>query len=142
VLEVPDITVQLSDNRRVWTCGTIEVGVNYRPTVWKDHIQVFTSHTQQITQRVPSNAVDLGRPNRLKADFLNQHPVECLLIEGESCERWIPWIKQADEANRPTAILSFVDKKSLDLEDGSVPKDRQKVLQSLGYDVRYWFLQA
>jgi hypothetical protein len=35
-----------------------------------------------------------------------------------------------------------VDKKSLDLEDGLVPKDRRKALQSLRYDVRYWYLQA
>jgi hypothetical protein len=142
VLEVPDVTVKLSNNRRVWTYGTVGVGVNYGPTIWKDHIQVFTSHTQQITHLVPSNAVDLGRPNRLKADFLNQHPVECLLIEGESSDRWIPWIGEADEANRPTAILSFVDKKLLDLEDGPIPKNQRKALQSLGYDVRYWYLQA
>jgi hypothetical protein len=142
VLEVPDVTVKLSSKRRVWTYGTVGVGVDYGPTIWKDHTQVFTSHTQQTTTILPSKAVDLGKPNRLKSDFLNRHPVECLLVEGESCERWIPWIKRANQDKRPLAILSFVAKESLDHEDGPVPKDQRKCLQRLGYDVRYWYLQA
>jgi hypothetical protein len=122
VLEVPDVSVKLRSNRRVWTYGTVRVGVNYGPMIWKDHTQVFTSHTQQTNHILPTAALDLGRPNRLKKDVLNQHPVDCLLIEGESTTKWVPWVIAAEEVNKPSAILCFIDKELLDHDDGPVPK--------------------
>jgi hypothetical protein len=142
VLEVPDVTVKLKSDQQVWTYGTVGVGVNYGPMIWKDHRQVFTAHTQQTTHQQPTNAVDLGRPSRLKTDLLNHHPVDCLLIEGESYTKWIPWVLEAKEINRPQAILSFIPTSLLDHDDSPVPKAQRKTLQKLGYGVRYWFLEA
>jgi hypothetical protein len=142
VLEVPDVTVMLSSNRRVWTYGTVGVGVNYGPTIWKDQIPVFTSHTQQTNHLIPTKATDLGPPSRLKKNLLNQHPVDCLLIEGESPTKWMSWIIEADNNHKPKAVLSFINKELLDHEDGPVPKTQRKLLQKLGYDVRYWYLPA
>jgi hypothetical protein len=85
---------------------------------------------------------NLGQPNRLKKRFLDSHPVDCLLIEGETCASWIPWILGASDANRPQAILSFINKDTLDHDDGPLPKAQRKILQKLGYDVRYWYLNA
>jgi hypothetical protein len=99
VLEVPDVTVKLSSGRRTWTYGTVGVGVDYGPTIWKEHEHVFTSHTQPTTHKLPTQAKDLGRPNRLKPAFLNDHPEDCLLVEGESHQRWIPWINKAKAGN-------------------------------------------
>jgi hypothetical protein len=73
---------------------------------------------------------------------LNQFPVECLVIEGETSTKWIPWITNAREENRPEAILNFIDKELLDHDDGPMSKAQRKILTKLGYDVRYWYLQA
>jgi hypothetical protein len=103
---------------------------------------VFTSHTQQTNHIIPTKATDLGKPSRLKKTFLNQHPVDCLVIEGESPTKWISWIIEANDNNKPEAILNFIDKELLDHDDGPVPKTQRKLLQKLGYDVRYWYLPA
>jgi hypothetical protein len=142
VLEVPDVTVKLSSGRRNWTYGTVGVGVEYVPAIWKEHEHVFSAQTQRLTHKTPIQAINLGRPNRLKSTFLNDHPVDCLLVDGESDTRWVPWISSTQEANRPQAILSFLDKTSLDDEDGPISKTQRKVLTKLGYDVRYWYLKA
>jgi hypothetical protein len=142
VLEVPDVTVKLPHERPTWTYGSIGVGVDYGPTIWKDQRHVFHSHTHRTQHQTASTATDLGRPNRLKKRFLNHHPVDCLLIEGESYTTWIPWILEASDTNRPQAILNFVNKEALDQDDGPLPKTHRKILQKLGYDVRYWYLNA
>jgi hypothetical protein len=35
VLGVPDVVVKLSDQRRAWTYGSVGVGVDYGPKIWK-----------------------------------------------------------------------------------------------------------
>jgi hypothetical protein len=45
MLEVPDVTVKLSNGRRTWTYGTVGVRVDYGPTIWKEHEHVFSSHS-------------------------------------------------------------------------------------------------
>jgi hypothetical protein len=142
VLEVPDVTVTLSSGRRAWTYGTVGVGVDYGPMIWKEHEHVFLAHSQQTTHALPTTALNLGSPQRLKPDFLDQHPVECLLVEGDSATRWIPWVANTKPSNRPSAILSFLPADALDQDEGPVPKAQRKALNKLGYEVRYWYLKA
>jgi hypothetical protein len=78
----------------------------------------------------------------LKPAFLDDHPVDWLLVEGKSYKQWIPWINKAKDCNRPQAILSFLPNDSLDDEDGPIPKEQQKGLTKLGYDVCYWYLKS
>jgi hypothetical protein len=104
VLEVPDIAVKLSSTRRAWTYGTIGVGVEYGPMIWKEHKHVFSAHTQQTTHVVTTTAVNLGLPNRLKQDTLSRIPVDCLLLEGDEATKWVPLVMKAEKQNRPQMI--------------------------------------
>jgi hypothetical protein len=63
---VPDVVVKLSDKRRAWTYGSVGVGVDYGPKIWKEHHHVFTAHVQQTTYVEPSAALQLGDPKRLQ----------------------------------------------------------------------------
>jgi hypothetical protein len=103
---------------------------------------VFTAQTQQTTHVAPSPAINLGAPSRLKQTLLDQHPVDCLLVEGDSATTWVPWVTSANEVNRPRAILSFLPSSALDDDDGPLPKEQRKSLGRMGYDVRYWYLNA
>jgi hypothetical protein len=142
VLEVPDVVVKLSDERRAWTYGSIGVGVDYGPKIWKEHQHVFSAHAQQTTHVEPSAAVQLGNPNRLKHDVLNRHPVDCLLMEGGFDNCWIPWIQEAEDQHRPQAIMVFAEGSTIEEEEAGIPKVHRKVLNKLGYDVRYWYINA
>jgi hypothetical protein len=142
VLEVPDVVVKLSDERRAWTYGSVGVGVDYGPKIWKEHHHVFAAHAQQTTHVEPSVAVQLGDPNRLKIDILNRHPVDCLLMEGDLNNCWIPWIREAEDEHRPKAIMIFADGASIEDEEAGISKKHRKFLNKLGYDVRYWYIQA
>jgi hypothetical protein len=142
VLEVPDVVVKLSDERRAWTYGSVGVGVDYGPKIWKEHHHVFAAHAQQTTHVEPSAAVQLGDPNRLQSDVLNRHPVDCLLMEGDLNHRWISWIREAEDENRPKAMMIFAEGAVIEDEEAGIPKVHRKFLNKLGYDVRYWYIQA
>jgi hypothetical protein len=132
VLEVPDVAVKLSDERRAWTYGSIGVGVDYGPKIWKEHHHVFSAHAQQTTHVEPSAAVQLGNPNRLRNDILDRHPVDCLLMEGEINNCWISWIREAADNHRPHAIMMFAEGSTIEEEEAGIPKMHRKFMNKLG----------
>jgi hypothetical protein len=95
VLEVPDASVKLPSARAIWTYGTIGLGIDHVPGVWKDHKHCFASHRHEILPSHASQATQLGPPGRVKPNVLNKHPVDCLLVEGHEPSLWKPWIERS-----------------------------------------------
>ena len=95
VLEVPDTSVKLLSARAIWTYGTVGLGIDHIPSVWKEHHHRFGSHRHEIIPNHPSQAAQLGPPGRVKPTILNQYPVDCLLVEGHEPGLWKPWVEKA-----------------------------------------------
>jgi hypothetical protein len=81
-------------------------------------------------------------PGRVRTSILNQHPIDCLLVEGHDPDVWKPWISKARPKNRPSAILTFADPELLNKDAGPLNKPLCKDMQRMGYEDRYWYMSA
>jgi hypothetical protein len=145
VLEVPDQKVFIRPSGTRLRYGTIGLGIDHAPLVWKDADHVFTSHDSffESHKQEERDALKLGSPHRLSAQILNQQPVDCLLVEGCEPSIWQPWIERMDEMNRPRVILSWTDAQQLGQDEDYRSKITcKKNMGKFGYHTTYWFLEA
>jgi hypothetical protein len=63
-------------------------------------------------------------------------------MEGDLDNCWIPWVREAEDQHRPRAIMVFAEGSTIEEEQAGIPKAHRKVLNKLGYDVRYWYINA
>jgi hypothetical protein len=63
-------------------------------------------------------------------------------MEGDLDNCWIPWVREAEDQHRPRAIMVFAKGSTIKEEEAGIPKAHRKVLNKLGYDVRYWYINA
>jgi hypothetical protein len=98
----------------------VGLGIDLAPVVWKEADHVFASHDNSLESHKEdkSIAVQLGSPHRVSSQVLNQHPVECLLVEGWEPNIWQPWIGRTTEENRPKVILSWTNAQQLGQDEG------------------------
>ena len=99
VVEAPDSRVILPHTQQNWTFGTIGVGVDQATTSWREHQHVFASHNCKLHTKPSPTATALGFCKRVKRTVLDQHAVDCLLVEGKFSSTWIPWIERARLSN-------------------------------------------
>jgi hypothetical protein len=75
------------------------------------------------------------------ARILNEHQLDCLLVEGWEPTVWKLWVERADKANRPKIILSSTSVGELENEEGVFRKSTRKAIENLGYHTTYWLLE-
>jgi hypothetical protein len=144
VLEVPDQEVFIRPSGTRLRYGTIGLGIDHAPLVWKDADHVFESHDSVLEshKQEEGDVVQLGSPHRVSSQILNQQPVDCLLVEGWGPSIWQLWVERAAEENRPKVILSWTDAQQLGQDEGYRSKTTHKNMGKLGYHTTYWLLEA
>jgi hypothetical protein len=110
--------VQPQTSRRYGTAGP---GPGLFKEVWAHEDHVFAAEGGRSQH---GSTIQLGHPNRVCHDVLNQHPVEVLVIEegegnGQPLDRyWTQWMNKCRPENRPDYILVSAPPKELVDEGG------------------------
>jgi hypothetical protein len=142
VLEVPDQKVFIRPSGTRLRYGTIRLGIDHAPLVWKDADHVFASHGSVLEshKQEERDALQLGSPHRVSAQILNQQPVDCWLVEGCEPSIWQPWIERTDETNRPRVILSWTDAQQLGQDEDNRSKITRKNMGKFGYHMLIYLI--
>jgi len=116
--------------------GTAGLGIDTAYAAWSTMTQAFYSESLPFSQTCPGHppAPFVGHMERLGNGFLDQHPVELLLLGDLTPSRHDHWlIRVANAAQPPRMILEFWPDDHLLSEVGPVSKECVTKWEALGY---------
>jgi hypothetical protein len=122
--------------------GLFGVGKDLAHTVWPEQEFRFSSQQKPLETTEKTAAKELGPPNRVPPTILTQYPVNCLLIDACEIKVWSPWISSTTFLKRPEVILFFTDVKHLENESEAASKKYRKLMERMGYSIRFWLMEA
>ena len=133
--------LDLDPSTQTWSFGVVGVCSDFVDMAWSNHEQRFKS---QQNETVPPSQqyLHLGKPERLRKTFLKDHPVECLVVEGEEIERVVEWITCVDKDVQPKIAVLMMNEGILESEVSPIQKTSRTKLEAEGYEVLYWHLNA
>ena len=73
--------LDLDPTTQSWSFGVVGVCSDFVDMAWNKHVQQFKSLRNNIVPHT-HDYLQLGKPERLKKTFLEDHPVDCLVVEN------------------------------------------------------------
>ena len=133
--------LDLDPTTQSWSFGVVGVCSDFVDMAWNKHDQRFKSLQNDIVPHT-HDYLQLGKPERLKKTFLEDHPVDCLVVEKERIHRVVDWITSVREEAQPRVIILMLEEGTLQSDKSPILKSDRTKLDSKGYIVQYWHLNS